>query len=108
MAAGTTPTSDVINPKKPLNVDAFRPARYHIASFVFNLHPWTSGEQIIDGQTIPKAMYSYVERQEGDGETLIDVSVRDEAVVERLASDLKACGCVVKVYTEEQYDELKT
>ena len=40
--------------------------------------------------------------------TLIDVRVRDEAVVERLASELKACGCEVRVHTEEQYDELKT
>ena len=37
--------------------------------------------------------------------TLIDVRVRDEAVVERLASELKACGCEVRVHTEEQYDE---
>jgi hypothetical protein len=44
------------------------------------------------------------------GARLIDlsVSVRDEAVVERLASELKACGCEVRVHTEEQYDELKT
>jgi hypothetical protein len=44
--------------------------------------------------------------EEEDDETVtpIDVSVRDEAVVERLASELKACGCEVRVHTEAQYD----
>ena len=55
-----------------------------------------------------RAEWSEEEEEDDETVTLIDVSVRDEAVVERLAFDLKACGCVVKVYTEEQYDELKT
>ena len=41
-----------------------------------------------------------------DSKTQIDIEVRDETIVERLASELKACGAVVKVYTWEQYEKL--
>jgi hypothetical protein len=52
------------------------------------------------------ATYSFVSRTETDSETRIDIEVRDETIVERLASELKACGAVVRVYTREQFDKL--
>ena len=45
-------------------------------------------------------------RTETDSEIRIDIEVRDETIVERLASELKACGAVVRVYTREQFDKL--
>jgi hypothetical protein len=60
-----------------------------------------------EGQANPAPMVrSYVAWMAEDGVTLIDIEVGDEAIVERLASELRACGCVVRVYTEKQYDEL--
>ena len=50
--------------------------------------------------------YSFVEWGEEDGETQINIEVRDEDIVERLASELRACGAVTKVYTQQQYDSL--
>jgi uncharacterized protein with GYD domain len=32
------------------------------------------------------------------------IEVHDESKVERLASELKACGCVVNAMTEEEFD----
>jgi hypothetical protein len=43
---------------------------------------------------------------ENDDVTLIDIDVRNDTVVERLASELRACGCIVSVYKQEQYDRL--
>jgi hypothetical protein len=50
--------------------------------------------------------YHFIEWNEEDGETAINIEVDDEGLVERLASELRACGAVTKVYTQEQYDSL--
>jgi hypothetical protein len=50
--------------------------------------------------------YSFVDWSETDGETQVDIEVRDETIVERLASELKACGAVVKIYTKDQFHKL--
>jgi hypothetical protein len=50
--------------------------------------------------------YHFVEWCEEDGDTAINIEVRDEGIVERLASELRACGAVTKVYTQQQYDSL--
>jgi hypothetical protein len=48
-----------------------------------------------------------IEWLEEDGLTLINIEVDDETIVERLASELKACGCIVRVYTEKQYEKAR-
>jgi hypothetical protein len=36
-------------------------------------------------------------------QTIIEIEVRDDSKVERLASEMRACGCVVKVISEEEF-----
>jgi hypothetical protein len=57
----------------------------------------------VDGQSFP-VTYSYINWMTEDGQTIIQIEVHDESNVERLASELKACGCVVNVMTEEEFD----
>jgi hypothetical protein len=57
----------------------------------------------INGQPCPW-MRMYVDWMEEDGQTIVQIEVHDESKVERLASELKACGCVVNVMTEEEFD----
>jgi hypothetical protein len=52
------------------------------------------------------ATYSFVNWSETDSETQVDIEVRDETIVERLASELKAGGAVVKIYTKDEFDKL--
>jgi hypothetical protein len=46
---------------------------------------------------------SYINWGEKDDQTIIELEMRDDSNVERLASEMRACGCVVKVMTEEEY-----
>jgi hypothetical protein len=65
-----------------------------------NLRPMGTGT--IDGEEGQFLMHrQFVEWSEEGNETKINIEVFDETIAERLASELKACGCVVKVYTEE-------
>jgi hypothetical protein len=64
------------------------------------------GMGTINGSELIPITRSYVEWLHSDGVTVINIEVVDETVVERLASELRACGCIVSVYTEEQYDTL--
>ena len=57
----------------------------------------------VDGQSFP-VTYSYVNWIQMDGQTIIQIEVHDENKVERLASELKACGCVVQIMTEQEFD----
>jgi hypothetical protein len=47
---------------------------------------------------------SYINWMTEDDQTIIQIEVHDESKVERLASELKACGCVVNAMTEEEFD----
>jgi hypothetical protein len=57
----------------------------------------------VDGQSFP-VTYSYVTWIEEGDRTNIQIEVHDESKVDRLASELKACGCAVSVMTEEEFD----
>ena len=48
--------------------------------------------------------YSYVEWITEDDQTSIQIECHDESIVERLASELRACGCVVSDMTEAEFD----
>ena len=67
------------------------------------LWPQSLGEWEIDGKSVP-AQYSYIDWNEEDGRTFINIEVRDESKVSDLVADLAMVGgCCVKVMDELEY-----
>ena len=67
------------------------------------LWPQSLGEWEIDGKSVP-AQYSYIDWNEEDGRTFINIEVRDESKVSDLVADLAMVGgCYVKVMDELEY-----
>jgi hypothetical protein len=50
-----------------------------------------------------RMQYSYILWMEEGDQTVIELQMRDDSKVERLAAEMRACGCVVKVMTEKEY-----
>jgi hypothetical protein len=69
------------------------------------LTPQSLGAKTIEiqGMRVPAMQYSYINWNMEDDQTLIELEMRDDTKVERLASELRACGCMVKVMTQEEY-----
>ena len=67
------------------------------------LQPKSMGTWELNGQPCP-VTHSYVNWITEDDQISIQIEVHDESKVERLASELRACGCVVNVMTEEEFD----
>jgi hypothetical protein len=67
------------------------------------LWPQSLGAWEINGKSVP-AQYSYIDWNEEDGRTLINIEVRDESKVSDLVADLALVGgCYVKVMDEIEY-----
>jgi hypothetical protein len=66
------------------------------------LWPQSMGAWQLNGRPCP-VQRSYISWGEEDDQTIIELEVRDDSNVERLASEMRACGCVVKVMTEKEY-----
>ena len=67
------------------------------------LWPQSLGEWEINGKPVP-AQYSYIDWNEEDGWTFINIEVRDDSKASKIAADLAMVGgCYVKVMDELEY-----
>jgi hypothetical protein len=67
------------------------------------LWPQSLGEWEIDGKPVPMT-YSYIDWNEDDGWTFINIEVRDDSKASKIAADLALVGgCYVKVMDEIEY-----
>ena len=67
------------------------------------LWPRSLGEWEINGKPVP-TQYSYINWNEEDGWTFIDIEVRDDSKAGKIAADLAMVGCChVKVMDEPEY-----
>ena len=67
------------------------------------LWPQGLGECKINGRPV-SAQYSYIDWNEEDGRTFINIEVRDESKASNIAADLATVGgCYVKVMDELDY-----